>query len=64
METKGVSQRLKVVATPPSLVGSVSVGISLIVTPGGDRVAVLDVDLIAVEGIKLNPRKWVKKRKC
>jgi len=64
METKGVSQWLKVVATPPSPVGLVSVGISLIVTPGGDRVAVLDVDLIAVEGIKLNPRKWVKKHKC
>ena len=42
MKTKTVSQRVKDGATPHSLVGSVTFGISPDVTPGGDRVVVLD----------------------
>ena len=56
---------MEVYATPPSPIGSVSVEISLDVTPCGDRIVVLDVepvDLIAVKETKLNPRKWVKRR--
>ena len=62
MKTKDISQRMDVDATPSSPVGSVSVGISPVVTPGGDRVAVLDaeqiehVDLIAAKRTKLNPK--------
>ena len=65
MKTKELSQQVEVDATLPSPVGSVSVGISPGVTPGGDHVAVLDteqVDLIAVKGTKLNPGKCIKKR--
>ena len=60
---------MKVDATPPSPVGSVSFGISPDVTLGGNRVAGLDVEqvegkveLFAARGIKMNPCKWVKKR--
>ena len=48
-------------ATPLSLVGSVSAGISSDVTPDGDHVFILDVkqvDLLVAIGIKMNPRKW------
>ena len=58
MKNKGVSQQMEVDATPLSSIGSVSVEISSDVTPGRDRVAVLDtelVNLIAVERTKLNP---------
>ena len=51
---------MKIDATLPSPVGSVSVGISLDVTPGGDLVSILDaeqVDLIVVKRTKLNSRK-------
>ena len=64
MKTKNVSQRVKVGATPPSPVISVLAGISPDETPGGDHVAVMDmeqVELVATKGTKLNPRKWVKK---
>ena len=41
-ETKEVSQRVEVDATPPSPVGSVSVRISPDVAPSGDHVARVD----------------------
>jgi len=56
---------VEVDATLPSPAGLVSVRISPEVTPGGDRVAVLDakqVELFAVKRTKLNTQKWVKKR--
>jgi len=37
IKIKDVSKKVEVDATPPSLVSSVSVGISSDVTPGGDR---------------------------
>ena len=43
-ETKEVSQRVEVDATPPSLVGSTSVKTSPDVTPGGDHVARVDAE--------------------
>ena len=52
---------MEVYATPPSPVGSVSVGISLDVTPGGDYVAMMDtrqIKLVAAKRTKLNPQKW------
>jgi len=64
-ETKDVPQRVKVDATPPPPVGSVSD-----VTPGGDiarfdaeQVKDIDEDikLFVTIGTKINPRKWVKK---
>ena len=51
---------MKVDAIPPSPVGSVSVGISLDVTPGGDRVAVLDaehVELFVAKETKKKPQR-------
>ena len=70
-ETKEVSQRVKVDATPPSPVGSVSVKTSPDVTPGGDHVARVDtkqvedidenVELFIAIGTKIKLRKWVKK---
>jgi len=67
-ETKEVSQRVKVDATPPSPVGLVSVKISPDVIPGGDHVARIDneqvedidenVELFAA---KEKRRTWVKK---
>ena len=66
-ETKEVSQRVEVDATPPSLVGSVSVKTLLDVTPGGDHVASFDaeqiednVKLFAAIETKIKLRKWVK----
>jgi len=56
-KTKNVSQRVEVDATPPSPVGSVSIGISPDVTPGGDHVAILDaehVDFIVAKRTKKN----------
>jgi len=58
LKTKDVSQQVGVNATPPSLVGSISVGIYQKVTPGRDHVAVMDtkqVELFAVKRTKLNP---------
>jgi len=58
MKTKNVSQRVNVNATLSSSVDSVSVEISLNVTPGEYHVAVLDdehFDLIAVKRTKKNP---------
>ena len=52
MKTKEVD------ATPPSPVGSISVGILPDVTPRGDHVAMMDteqVELVAAKEIKLNP---------
>ena len=43
-ETKEVSQRVEVDATPPSPVGSVSVRTSPDVTPGGDHVDRVDAE--------------------
>ena len=70
-KTKEASQRVEVDATPPSPVGSVSVRTSPNVTPSGDHVASFgveqvedineNVELFAVIGIKIKPRKWVKK---
>ena len=71
METKEVSQRVKVDATPPSPVGSSSEKTSPDVTPGGDHVARVDakqvedidqnVELFAAIGTKVKPCSWVKK---
>ena len=71
LKTKDVSQRVEVDDTPPPPVGSVSVRTSPDVTPGVDHVASFDVEqvedidenveLFAVIGTKINPRKWVKK---
>ena len=44
MKIKDVSHRVKVDAASPSLVGSISIGILSDVTPGGDRVVVLDAE--------------------
>jgi len=62
---------VKVDATPPSPVGSVSVKSSPGVTPGGDHVASFDakqveeivenVELFAAIRTKIKSRKWVKK---
>ena len=70
-KTKKVSQQVEVDATPPSLVGSVSVKTSPKVTPGENHVARIDteqvedidenVELFAAIGTKVKPRKWVKK---
>jgi len=71
METKEVSQRVKVDATPPSPVGSASEKTSPDVTPGGDHVARVDakqvedidqnVELFAAIGTKVKPHSLVKK---
>ena len=71
IKTKDILQRVELDATLSPPVDLVSVRISADATPDGDRVAILDVkqvkDIIeAVEwfaaiGIKMNPRKWVKK---
>ena len=56
-KTKKVLQWVEVDATPPSLVGSVPVGISPGVTPGGDHVVVMDtepVELFVAKGTTLN----------
>ena len=70
-QTKKVSQRVGIDATPPSPVGSVSVRTSLDVTPGGDHVASFDAEQIedidenvkvfTAIGTKIKPRTWVKK---
>ena len=70
-DTKEVSQRVEVDATPLSLIGSVSVKTSPDVTPGGDHVArvdaeqvediVEDVELFVAIGTKVKPRSWIKK---
>ena len=70
-ETKEVSQRVEVNATPLSPVDSVSVKASPDVTPGGDHIARVDaeqvedidenVELFAAIGTKLKPCTWVKK---
>ena len=67
---KEVSQRVEVDATPPSLVGSVSVKTSPEVTLGEDYVARVDteqvedidenVELSAAIGTKVKLRTWVK----
>ena len=69
LKTKNVSQRIEVDSTPPPD-DSASVEISLSMTPCGDNVAGLDaeqvegkVDLIAVEGTKKSPQKWVVKKR-
>ena len=69
--TKVVSQRVEVDATPPSPVGSVLVKTSPDVTLGEDHVAKVDaeqvedidqnVELFAAIGTKVKPRSWVKK---
>ena len=43
-KTKKVSQQVEVDATPPSLVGSVSLKTPPDVTPGGDHVARVDAE--------------------
>ena len=70
-ETKKVSQRVEVDATPPFSVGSVSVKTSPDVTPDGYHIASFDaeqvgdidenVNFFAAIGTKIKPRKWVKK---
>ena len=71
METKEVSQRVEVDATPPSPVGSALEEISPDVTPGVDHEAkvdaeqvediVEDVELFAAIGTKVKQRLWGKK---
>jgi len=46
MKIKDVSHRVKVDATQPSLIGSISIGILSDVTPDGDRVIVLDAEQV------------------
>ena len=61
---KDESQRVKVDVTPPSPVGSISVGISPNVTSGGDHVVMIDtehIELFAAKETKMNSQKWVKK---
>ena len=70
MDTKEVSHRVEVDATPPSSVGSASVK-TPDVTPGGDHVAKVDakqvgdidenVELFAAIGTKVKPRSLIKK---
>ena len=65
-----ILQRVEVDATPPPPIGSISVRISVDVTPDGDHVVTLDakqvedinedVELFAAIGTKMNPWKWVK----
>jgi len=56
-----LSQRVESDATPYCPVGSVSFGISSVVTPGGDQVAnmntehVKKVNLVVAKGTKRNP---------
>ena len=57
LKAKDVSQWVEVDATPPSRVGSVSIGISPDVTSGGDNVVIMDIEqaeLVAGKGTKLN----------
>ena len=71
METKEVSQRVEVDATPPSPVGSALEKTSSDVTPGGDRETkgdaeqiediAKDVEVFAATGTKVKPRSWLKK---
>ena len=71
LKTIDVSQRVEVDATPPPLVGSVSVKILPDVTPSGDHIASFDakqvedidenVELFAAIETKINSRKWEKK---
>ena len=71
LRTKDVSQRMEVDATPPPLVGSISVRTLQDVTPDGDHVASFDskqvedidenIELFAAIGTKINPRRWVEK---
>ena len=69
MKTKLLSQRVKSDATLCCPIGSVSFGTSLIVTPEGDHAALLDTEHIgevvsvASRRAKLNPRKWVVKKR-
>ena len=58
MKTKDVLQRVEVDATPPPPVSSISVEISLDVTPGGVQVATL----VAAERTKKNAQRWVVKK--
>jgi len=65
LKTKDVSQWVEVDATPPTLIGSVSVRTSPDVTPGEDHIASFDakqvedinvnVELFAAIGTKINP---------
>ena len=64
MKTKDISQWVEVDTTPPSPVGSMSVGISPDVTLGGDHTTGLNAkqveekfDLLAAIGIKMNTQK-------
>ena len=69
-ETKEVSQRVEVDATPPSPVGSASVKTSPDVTPGGDHDTkgdaeqvediAKDVKVLAVIGTKVKSHLWEK----
>jgi len=64
----GVSQQVEIDATLHCPVGSVSTGIPSAVTPGGDRVADMNIEHIendssdAVRGTKGNLRRWVVKK--
>ena len=52
MKTKlKVSQRVEVDATPHCPVGSVSSGIQSVVTPGGDRVADMNIEHVEKDGL-------------
>ena len=59
---------MEVDATPHCPVGSVSSKILLVVTPGGDRVANMDIEhvekdgSVAARGTKGNLRRWVVKK--
>jgi len=57
LKTKDVSQRVEVDATPPPLVGSVSVRTSPNMTPSGDHVANFDAE--QVEDIDENVKLFV-----
>ena len=64
-----ISQWVESDVSPRCPIGSVSFGISPVVTPGGDHVTLLDTEHvenvvpIAARRAKLNPRKWVMKKR-
>ena len=69
LKTKSVSQRMEVDATPPPLVGTISVEISSDVIPDGDHIAMMDteqveqvaVNWVSISGVDKSPKgyTWV-----
>ena len=58
LKTKDLLQWVEINTTPQSPIGSISVRISPVMTPGRDHIAVMDteqVELVATNGTQLNP---------